>query len=83
MEGPENEVNKGLRHIPEVIDVSIRGTLENNTTNFTIKTTNPYRAVKEITKLARERNWDIIQLYREHRSLEDVFHEILLKGKEK
>lgn len=83
VEGPKDQVNNGLRRIPEVAEINVKDILNSQATNFTIKTTNPDKVIKGITKLARGENWDILQLYREHRSLEDIFHEILLKGKEK
>ena len=70
-----------MNRISDVIDVGIKGVPGSDTTNFTIKTTNPEGVVKDIARLARDNGWDVLQLFKEQRSLEEIFHEIVTKEK--
>jgi ABC-2 type transport system ATP-binding protein len=83
IEGPRGEVDNRLREIPEVAEIGAKDHLGGRATNFAIKTADPDRVTKEVTKIAREKGWDILQLSREQRSLEEIFHEILVREKEK
>jgi len=76
-EGPRDEIVGQLKMTPEVIDINSKAVTDPDTTNFIIKTSNPERVIKEIARLAREKGWGVLQLFKEQRNLEDIFHEIL------
>lgn len=80
-EGPRNEIGSQLKMIPGVIDVEVKGISGTDAPNFTVKTANPESVTKEIARMARDNGWEVLQLFKEQRSLEEIFHEIL--GKEK
>jgi ABC-2 type transport system ATP-binding protein len=82
VEGPQDEMSAQLKMIPEVIDISLKGVPDHtNAHSFAIKTTNPESVLKEISRLARENGWGVLQLFKEQRSLEDIFHEIVAREK--
>jgi len=81
IEGPQNEISDHLKVIPEVIGIRVKGVSSPGMNNFIIKTTNPEPVIRRVTRLAREKGWDVLQLFKEQRSLEDIFHEIISKEK--
>ena len=78
LEGPENEVKDCLEGISGVQDIiSKNGSPSEHLTDFSLKTIHPEYVVREVSKFCMANQWIILELCREQRSLEDLFHEIV------
>jgi hypothetical protein len=81
VDGPEKAVRAGLEKLTGVKEIKSMETSNTNGAGFSLKTTDPENVVKQISKLTLENNWGTLQLFKEQRNLEDIFHEILSGGK--
>lgn len=77
IDGPEKAVRAGLEKLSGVKEIESVETSTNNGAGFSLKTSDPENAVKQISKLTLENNWGTLQLFKEQRNLEDIFHEIV------
>jgi len=77
VDGPEKAVRAGLEKLTGVKEIKSMETSNNNGAGFSLKTADPENVVKQISKLTLENNWGTLQLFKEQRNLEDIFHEIL------
>jgi ABC-2 type transport system ATP-binding protein len=77
IEGPEEAVSGKLKEIPEVIEVRTEKTLQDNVTNYLLMTKDTENTVRQVSKLIREQQWEILQIFKEQKTLEEIFHQIV------